>query len=131
MSLSIGNILLMETGQRSTRKPSSNSVDAPSCMHVSFDNGALFMLAMHKLARSQKIGAGIVLMAFLDLDHQSPATLRHSCGSDDKSTHNDKHTSENPSLRESSGVQYLTRDRSTDEQTNRDNCGGVSNKSSN
>jgi hypothetical protein len=73
-------------------------------MHVSFDNGALFMLAMHKLARSQKIGAGIVLMAFLDLDHQSPATLRHSRRCNNKSADNDEHTSENPGLSESSSV---------------------------
>jgi hypothetical protein len=43
-------------------------------------------------------------MAFLDLDHQSPATLRHSRRCNNKSADNDEHTSENPGLSESSSV---------------------------
>lgn len=52
--------------------------------------------------------AGLEAHGLLNLDHQAPATLRHSCCCDDKGADNDKHTSEDPGLSEATGIQDLT-----------------------
>jgi hypothetical protein len=58
----------------------------------------------------------------LNLDHQSPATLRHSRRCDNESADNDKYTSENPGLSKPSCIEDLARNWCTDEQANGDNC---------
>jgi hypothetical protein len=59
----------------------------------------------------------------LNLDHQTPATLRDSRCCDDQGSHNDEHTSEYPGLGESCRVQDLAGNWGTDQQADGDDCG--------